>query len=88
MVITAHQGKVRGFHPEEFPGSTLLLSLPSTPGRLRDALEETEKAVIEATLEENEGEINATYRELGISRRALYERMKKYDLQKESFKKP
>ncbi|HOT51838.1 MAG TPA: helix-turn-helix domain-containing protein, partial [Candidatus Hydrogenedentes bacterium] len=63
-----------------------LLSLPATPGRLRDEMEHTERTVIEAALRDNRGEINATCRVLGISRRALYERMKKYELYKETYR--
>jgi DNA-binding NtrC family response regulator len=63
-----------------------LLSLPATPGRLHDAMEVTEKQVIETALREHHGEVGATSVALGISRRALYERMKKYGLIKEQFK--
>jgi DNA-binding NtrC family response regulator len=49
-------------------------------------MERIERSVIEAALREHRGEINATCRALGISRRALYERMKKYGLQKESYR--
>lgn len=55
-------------------------------GLLRDELEKLERKVIEAALKENKGEINATWHALGISRRALYERMRKYGLERESFK--
>jgi DNA-binding NtrC family response regulator len=63
-----------------------LLSLPATGGRLRDEMERTERAVIEAALREHRGEINGASRALGISRRALYERMKKYGLTKRAFR--
>lgn len=86
MVVTSHNGKVGAFFPDEAFGAAPLLSLPSTPGRLRDELEKTERLVIEVALREHKGEINATYQALGISRRALYERMKKYDLNKEDFR--
>jgi two-component system C4-dicarboxylate transport response regulator DctD len=86
MVITSQNGVAGPFKPEEDFGSTLLLSLPATTGRLRSELEKTERAVIELTLRENRGEINATFKALGISRRALYERMKKYGLHKEEFR--
>jgi two-component system C4-dicarboxylate transport response regulator DctD len=49
-------------------------------------MERVEKSAIEAALKECRGEINATWQALGISRRALYERMKKYDLDRESYK--
>ncbi|MDQ1255756.1 MAG: Sigma-54-dependent Fis family transcriptional regulator, partial [Candidatus Hydrogenedentes bacterium] len=63
-----------------------LLSLPPAGGRLRDEMERTERSVIDATLREKRGEINGTSRALGISRRALYERMKMYDLRKEDYR--
>ncbi len=86
MVITAHAGVTGPFIPDEAFAAPRLLSLPATPGRLRDELERTEKTVIEIALRENDGEITATARALGISRRALYERMKKYGLDKKDFR--
>jgi len=74
------------FALDEGFGTGRLLSLPPTAGRLRNEMERTERAVIEAALRENRGEVNATSHVLGISRRALYERMKKYGLQKETFR--
>ena len=59
---------------------------PAGAGRLRDEMEKVERAVIEAALRECRGEINATWQALGISRRALYERMKKYGLERESYR--
>ena len=86
MVITAHAGVAGPFTPDEAFAAPRLLSLPATPGRLRDELERTEKTVIEIALRENDGEITATARALGISRRALYERIKKYGLDKKDFR--
>ena len=85
MVITARDGEVGPLRMEDVPGAERLLSLP-TRGRLREELERTERAVIEAALHERGGEITATAAEIGISRRALYERMKKYDLQRQDFR--
>ena len=86
MVITAHAGVAGPFIPDEAFAASRLLSLPATPGRLRDEMERTERTTIEITLRENNGEITATARALGISRRALYERMKKYGLDKKDFR--
>jgi two-component system C4-dicarboxylate transport response regulator DctD len=86
MVITSHGGATGPFMPDEGLTTPLLLSLPSTQGRLRDEMEKTEREVIDRTLHESGGEINATYKALGISRRALYERMKKYGMEKEDYK--
>ncbi len=87
MVITSHRGVSGGFQPDGLFASDRLLSLPATAGRLRDELEKTERAVIEATLREFRGEINPTWQALGISRRALYERMKKYGLDRQDFRR-
>ncbi|MCL4235500.1 MAG: sigma 54-interacting transcriptional regulator, partial [Deltaproteobacteria bacterium] len=63
-----------------------LLSVPPGPGRLREELERTEQAAIEQALAETGGEVTSACRALGISRRALYERMKKYGLRREDFR--
>jgi two-component system C4-dicarboxylate transport response regulator DctD len=86
LVITSRDGAVGGFTPDMRFDGERLLSLPAGAGRLRDELEKTEKAVIEATLRECRGEINATWQALGISRRALYERMKRYGLEKDGYR--
>jgi two-component system C4-dicarboxylate transport response regulator DctD len=85
MVITSHDGVMGEFAPDLQQGERLL-SLPATPGRLQTELENTERGVIEAALRENRGEINATWQALGISRRALYERLKKYGLNREEYR--
>jgi DNA-binding NtrC family response regulator len=87
MAITAQSGVAGPFVlDDDVYAGARLLSLPATAGKLRDEMEQTERAVIDAALREHHGEINATCRALGISRRALYERMKKYGLVKESYK--
>jgi len=86
MVITSHDGIAGSFELDESFGNVRLLSLPPAPGRLHDEMEMTEKRVIEAALKENHGEVGATSASLGISRRALYERMKKYGFHKEDFR--
>jgi two-component system C4-dicarboxylate transport response regulator DctD len=86
MLITSHQGAAGNFLPDLTFDTNRLLSLPSTSGRLREEMERTEKDVIEAALREHEGQINPTYQALGISRRALYERIKKYGLKREQYR--
>ena len=86
MAITAREGTAGSFSPDMRSDSERLLSLPGSAGRLRDEMEKVEKTVIEAALREFHGEVNATWQALGISRRALYERMKKYGLLRESYK--
>jgi two-component system C4-dicarboxylate transport response regulator DctD len=87
MVITSHKG-VAGEFVQGLRHDERLLSLPATSGRLQAEMEKTERGVIEAALREHRGEINPTYRALGISRRALYERMKRYGLHREEFRQP
>ena len=87
LLITTRDGTAGGFTPDiRVEAEDRLLSLPPGPGRLRDELERVEKAVIEAALKECHGEINATWQALGISRRALYERLKKYGIEKDKYK--
>jgi two-component system C4-dicarboxylate transport response regulator DctD len=85
MLITSHEGMAGDFVPDLDFESGRLLSLPAAPGVLREEMERTEKAVIETALRTNKGQINPTYQSLGISRRALYERMKKYGLKREQY---
>jgi two-component system C4-dicarboxylate transport response regulator DctD len=88
MVLSSHKGVAGPLVPNLHFASDRLLSLPATPGRLKDEMEAVERSVIETALRENRREINATYRALGISRRALYERMKKYRLDRGEFREP
>lgn len=86
MVVTSHNGALGSFIRDTNFDTTRLLSLPATSGKLREEMEKTEKYVIETALREQNGGINAASQALGISRRALYERMKKYNLYKEDFR--
>jgi two-component system C4-dicarboxylate transport response regulator DctD len=86
LAITSRDGSAGSFAPDLRFDSERLLSLPAGSGRLREEMEQVERSVIECALKECKGEINATFHALGISRRALYERMKKYGLDKQSFR--
>ncbi len=86
MVITARDGEAGPFRQEEEEPGERLPSLPSTPGRLADELARTERTLIEVALRENRGEVGVTAQALGISRRALYDRMKKYGLDRQDFR--
>jgi two-component system C4-dicarboxylate transport response regulator DctD len=86
MVITSHGGITGSFSPDENFAKTRFLSLPSSQGRLHAEMEQTEKSVIEAVLKESRGKIGECCSALGLSRRALYQRMKKYGLTKEQFR--
>ncbi len=86
MLITARDGTVGPYLSDDGFGPSRLLSLPTTEGPLRDALEQTERNAIEDALARCKGEVVATASALGISRRALYERMKRYSLNKEDYR--
>ncbi|NLW50271.1 MAG: sigma-54-dependent Fis family transcriptional regulator [Candidatus Brocadiaceae bacterium] len=85
MVITACDGVAGPFMVSDLGEGRRLLSLPPGPGRLREALEQTERVVIESALREHDGEVSAVARALGISRRALYERMRQYGLRRQDY---
>jgi DNA-binding NtrC family response regulator len=85
MVITCSEGIIRQFTPDESFAAARLLSLPTNPGRLRDELERVERIVIADALREHKGTVTKSCLALGISRRALYERMKKYGFEKQDF---
>ena len=84
LVITSHAGLAGPFLVGTPQSETRHLSVPPAPGRLREAMEQTEKAAVESALRETDGEVTAAALALGISRRALYERMRKYGLRRES----
>jgi len=86
MAVTAHDGIAGPPHLSEEDHAGPLLSLPATPGPLRDELESAERRTVITFLRRFQGEVGVTAQALGISRRALYERMKKYDLAKEDFR--
>jgi len=52
---------------------------------LADRMAEFEKNAISATLIANGGRLKPTYEALGLSRKSLYEKMQKYDLQRDAF---
>jgi two-component system C4-dicarboxylate transport response regulator DctD len=54
---------------------------------LLDAVAAHEKALIFAALTANDGRIKPTYVGLGLSRKALYEKMQKYRLNKDDIAK-
>ena len=53
---------------------------PGAARTLADQVADHERALIAAALEANEGSLKATYEALGLSRKALYEKMRKYGL--------
>lgn len=52
---------------------------------LADRVAEFERNAISATLIANGGRLKPTYETLGLSRKSLYEKMQKYDLQRDAF---
>ena len=59
---------------------------PVVTGRLADQMAAHERGLIAAALSAHGGSIKATYEALGISRKALYEKMQKHGLDRLSFK--
>lgn len=59
-----------------------------TAGTLVERVAEHERALIAASLAANAGRLKDTYEALGISRKALYEKMQRYGLERESFTDP
>jgi two-component system C4-dicarboxylate transport response regulator DctD len=57
-------------------------------GTLVERVAEHERALIAASLAANAGRLKDTYEALGISRKALYEKMQRYGLDRESFVEP
>lgn len=59
----------------------------SNPGSsLPEQVERFERSMIEQALIRNNGVINATMEELGLARKTLYDKMRKYHLDKEQYK--
>ena len=59
---------------------------PETTGTLADRMAAHEKALIAASLAAHGGSLKATYEALGLSRKALYEKMQRHDLSRDSFR--
>ena len=57
----------------------------ATPGTLAERLAQHERALIAASLAANAGRLKATYEALGISRKALYEKMQRLGLDRGAF---
>lgn len=85
MLLTGRGGTLGPFSPEEDFAPTRHLSVPTSAGRLRWEMEKTEKVVMEDALRVCNGDIPATCQYLGLSRRAFYERMKKYEIERDEF---
>ncbi|MEM6636407.1 MAG: sigma-54 dependent transcriptional regulator [Pseudomonadota bacterium] len=58
---------------------------PSTTGTLTEKLAAHEKSLIAAAITTHGGSLKATYEDLGISRKALYDKMQKYGLSRRDF---
>jgi len=65
-----------------------IMSVPtlSKPMSLHERIEWFEKSLIEKALQECNGSINTTVEALGTPRKTLYEKMRKYNIDKENFK--
>jgi DNA-binding NtrC family response regulator len=81
MAITARGGEAGPFEPDRRPDEGRHLSLPAGSGRLRGELERVERAAIAAALREH-ASMSEAAKALGISRRALYDRLQRYGLKR------
>jgi DNA-binding NtrC family response regulator len=81
MAITARGGEAGPFEPDRRLEEGRHLTLPAGTGRLRGELERVEREAIAAALQEH-GSMTAAAKALGISRRALYERLHRYGLRR------
>ena len=81
MAITARGGEAGPFEPDRRLEEGRHLALPAGSGRLRGELERVERAAIAAALREH-GSMSGAAKALGISRRALYDRLHRYGLQR------
>jgi two-component system C4-dicarboxylate transport response regulator DctD len=65
-----------------------IMSVPALgkPMSLHERIEWFEKSLIEKALQECNGSINTTVQALGTPRKTLYEKMRKYNIDKENFK--
>jgi len=79
MAITAKSGEAGPFASDRPPGEGRHLTLPAGAGRLRGELERVEREAIAAALRQH-GSMTGAARALGISRRALYERLHRYGI--------
>jgi len=79
MAITARDGEAGPFEPDRRVDDGRHLTLPAGAGRLRGELERVEREAIAAALREH-GSMTEAAKALGISRRALYERLHRYGL--------
>jgi len=79
MAITARDGEAGPFEPDRRPDAERHLALPGGAGRLRGELERVEREAIAAALAQH-GSMTAAAKALGISRRALYERLHRYGI--------
>ncbi|MCX7032084.1 MAG: sigma-54 dependent transcriptional regulator [Spirochaetes bacterium] len=81
MAITARGGEAGPFEPDRYLEEGRHLTLPAGTGRLRGELERVEREAIAAALREH-GSMTEAAKALGISRRALYERLHRYGLRR------
>ncbi|WP_350333547.1 sigma-54-dependent transcriptional regulator [Coralliovum pocilloporae] len=71
---------VMGFSPLEEPYEA------ASDETLADALLQQEKVVIARTLAEKNGDLKETYEALGLSRKTLYEKMQRHNLNRDDFR--
>lgn len=59
---------------------------PTSPSSLSEQVAEFEKAAIESALLENSGSIKQTMEQLNVPRKTLYDKMQRYQIDKDLYK--
>ncbi|MEM1362328.1 MAG: sigma-54 dependent transcriptional regulator [Pseudomonadota bacterium] len=68
------------------PDLTRLAAVPTPENGLAERMSAYERSLIVATLTANGGSVKATYESLGLSRKALYEKMRRHGLDRKDFR--
>ena len=72
---------VLGLWREEATGSASGAAMETANADLRSSMDSYEKRVIEDALRRNGGILKSTYEQLGISRKSLYDKMKRFGIE-------
>ena len=75
---------VLGLWREEATGSASGAAMETANADLRSSMDSYEKRVIEDALRRNGGILKSTYEQLGISRKSLYDKMKRFGIEADS----
>ena len=62
------------------PGAAQRLDGPGDGSALADQIAAVERAILAQTLEENGGSMRRTYEQLGVSRKTLYDKLRRHGI--------